>query len=362
MELNKLFRIILVIVFSPIFLFAQDGSFSNYIVIDSISNHGLVYPRKDGKIDFKTNRKGQVTVYDATQVKEFTYNKKLFDSYSFQGKKEFYERVVTGEDTLYRKGHTYLIRSNNAPLEMDRKNFRSVLKEKLNCSGDAAQFSRVIYTPSSIKNIVMLSNAGQCDLNSLRYRKFGVYAGYTFFQFNGSMVDGASLSGGSQGAMAGIFGDFPVFRRKNLYFTFDAGFISSVDALISSSSSNTYRTADIKLSGITVTPIGAKWVFNRKLSPYIRAGLTFSYLNVTSNAGYLTSTVTPSYEVNSALILIKNSAGGLYGLNTGGGIQVPISKRKNLHVELRYTYATGADFDPLNLGYSAGSIIAGFNI
>jgi len=362
MFFSKPYRILLLILFSPIFLFAQDVSFANYIVIDSTANHGLVYPRKDGKIDFKTSRIGKITVYDAIQVKEFTYNKKLFDSYSFQNKREFYERVVTGEDTLYRKGHTYLIRSNNAPLEMNRKNFRSVLKEKLNCSGDVAQFSKVIYTPSAIKNVVTLSNTGRCDLNNLRYRKFGIYAGYNFFQFNGSMVDGASLSGGGQSPTAGIFGDFPVFRRKTLYFTFDVGFISLVDALISSSSSSTYRTADVKLSGITASPIGVKWVFNKKLKPYFRAGITASYLNITSSAGYLTSTLTAASDVNSALILIKSSSGGLYGLNTGAGIQLPLGKRKNLHIELRYTYATGADFDPLTLGYFAGSLFVGFNI
>jgi hypothetical protein len=52
----------------------------------------------------------------------------------------------------------------------------------------------------------------------------------------------------------------------------------------------------------------------------------------------------------------------LYGVMSGAGVQIPYSKRKNIHLEVKWMKSLNEDLKDLSLNFSGISFTTGFSI
>jgi len=349
-----------------IFIASSTPSFSqikdlDYVLKDTIYFRGYVTQFKGGKILFQTDRKMPGFNYTANDIKEYQFQKRLFKSLSFGSNKEFVEQLATGDNNLYKKGDSFLINKGDDWILLNKSNFRTVLKERLQCS-DENIFARVRYSKSSVRNVVKLSNEGICNENNIQYRRFGVFAGYgtlshevVIYQTAGSNV---RMKSQLSSVMAGLFAEFPVYAQRKLYFTTEL-FMTHSEPMLFTDVLAQASYMKLKVNSVTI-PIGVKYAFtNTRVKPYARAAGSFSFVTI-DGPGYIV--VNESTIYTTTIRKFTKASSIFYGLHLGLGVEIPVSKRRGVFLETRYNLMPGGDFDFFSLNNSGFFFVGGFHI
>src|SRR4051812_20977299 len=79
--------------------YGQEAS-GEYIVKDSVYSQGKVLPLSKGRIQFQKSPKETPVIYNALEIKEYSYDKKVFESLIINGNQKFLKRIVFGKVKL----------------------------------------------------------------------------------------------------------------------------------------------------------------------------------------------------------------------------------------------------------------------
>ena len=106
---------------------------------------------------------------------------------------------------------------------------------------------------------------------------------------------------------------------------------------------------------------GIKWILNQsKVKMYLRAGGLLSAQLIASPTGLLEATQSGSIIEITKQDVPREAL--LYGVMSGAGVQIPYSKRKNVHLEVKWMKSSNKDLRDLSLNFSGISFNTGFNI
>jgi len=333
----------------------------DYVLKDTTHFRGYVTRLQGGKILFQTDRKLPGLNYTANDIKEYQFQKRVFKSLPFESKYVFVEQLELGDNNLYKKGDSLLINRGTDWITLTKSNFRTVLKERLQCQNENV-FSRVRYSKGSVRNAVQLSNEGKCNENNIQYRRFGVFAGYgslshevVIYHTEGSNVPMKSQVGSM---MAGVFAEFPVYTQKKLYFTTEL-FMTHSEPMLFTDVSAQASYMKLKVNSVTI-PIGVKYsLTSTRIKPYMRAAGSFSFVTIDS-PGYIV--VNESTTYTTTITKLTKTSSIFYGFHLGLGVEVPLSNRKGIFLETRYSLMPGGDFDFFSLNNSGFFFVGGFHI
>ena len=265
-------------------------------------------------------------------------------------KRVFLERLVKGELTLYyyNQGHyqTYFIETDSAVLiEVPQKKgkkvvFREILDE-LTCTcvnvEDAVRF--VSYNREAMTKLIERYN--HCELKPFPHFRYGIFAGYE----STKLISDQSSSDLSnieyqyqQGYSFGVFADIPLAASD---FSIHPEVYFSKHAF----SSNTIKgnreydfVADVTSYKLPVL-FRYSPSFNR-VRPFVNLGVIFAYSVVKNDVYY-------ERVISDSLVRLNQIISGLWldnfqlGASVGGGVEIALTYRNSLFIELRYNRLAG---------------------
>ena len=359
---KRLCACVLMLFFSVFFIYhasAQRKS-SEYIEKDSAYVQGRVTYLGSDSVKFQETRKSVPIIYTAREIKEFHADGKTYESLLTAKGVKFYRRLVAAETALYKDKRNYLLKSQNRIVQLNAKNFRSVLQEHLDINGKDKSLSKVSYTEVALRNFVEGCTKGNCNTDHFPYRKFGVFPAYNLLSFNAVTHMPLSLQGNARSVSVGVFGDFPLYLPPSLFVTAELHFISTKASLYNESQGTT-NYLGLDASGL-MAPLGVKWIFNQgRINSYMKGGALVTYMNINAPS-VLIETISTGSDINISKHDIAHKNGFFYGIHAGVGAEIPYRYRKNFHVELKYLKTANSKFDQFKMNFSGVSILAGFNI
>lgn len=332
----------------------------DYIITDSAYAQGKVLPIGKGKIQFQKTKLDQPVIYTANEIMEYGYSGNSYELLTIKSERNFYRRIVQGENNLYVDNRSFILKRKDTLTLINKKNFRTVLPGILHVSGEYQALSRLSYSKISLRNFIDLCNTGQCSSVLLPHKKIGVSAGYNFFKFNISEPGSSEFYDNTNFISMGFFAEFPLYSPRSLYLVTEINWISDKSTFYNSYQNSTDYIA-IDVSGLNA-PFGFKWMFSgSKIRPFLKAGGMMSYLNINSPTGFVQTIITGSV-VEISQREISTSSSFLFGYHSGMGIEIPLTRRKNIHIEVKYLKSFKGDFDSISLSFTGMYFSAGFNI
>jgi hypothetical protein len=331
-----------------------------YILTDSSLLQGYVRPLRNGTIEYKQTNYSQPRIFKLSDLNEYSVHGSIYEALVVNGQRDFYERMIKGNSTLYRGRGRYVIKSNGLDTPLEKNNFRSVMGSVLKCDGRDQTYSTLAWSKVALKQLVRKSNKGNCNADGLPYRKVGVYAGYNLLNYTLSTAY-FSLSGKTNAPSIGVFIDLPTYMTQFIYFTVDVNAMAAKPALYTARDN---MTTYIDLSVQHVNMQGAfKFIATKgALRPYCKLGGFVSFSNFKAKDGIIETS-----ENNSVIETTKDIFEGgkvnPFGINLAGGLEWRLNKKKNVHFEVKYMKsATIKNFSSVDLRYSNLAFLLGFNI
>jgi hypothetical protein len=342
---------------------ARPGGFerikSDYIIIDSVYRQGIASRRGVDRVQFKVRNNDPPVVYTADQVQEFSSGGQVYTSFNQNGKRIFLLRVAAGNTALYRDGSGYLLVQEGAMVRIGRSGFRQTLTDATGCGTGDRRLSRVAYSNASLRHYIGAHNAGTCDLKSFPYRKAGLYAGYSPLRFRAGFAGQLEAGAGSSAFTAGVFLDLPLFKPENLYISSDLMWLQH-NPLFYEESANVTEFAGMEISGICWSNSIKYFIARRSPGVYIGAGLPLAFLKTRTPTG-LVQTALNGDEVTTVRKAVDSSLMLLGGIQTGIGLEIPLSGRMNFHLEARYQAVFGVWNESHALNYSGLFLLGGIS-
>lgn len=342
---------------------ARPGGFervkSDYIIIDSVYRQGIASRQGADRVQFKARNNDPPVVYTADQVQEFSAGGHVYTSFNQNGVGIFLPRVAEGNTALYRDGRGYLLVQDSGMVRIERSGFRQTLAEATGCGTGDRRLSRVAYSNASLRHYIGAHNAGRCDLKSFPYRKAGLYAGYSPLRFRAGFAGGLEAGTGSAAFTAGVFLDLPLFKPENLFITSDLMWLQHKPLFHEEYGSIT-EFAGMEISGLCWSNSIKYFVARGSPCVYIGAGLPLAFLKTRTPTGLVQTTLngdevtTVRKDVDSSLMLLG-------GIQTGIGLETPLSGRMNFHLEARYQAVFGAWNQSHSLNYSGFFFLGGIS-
>lgn len=341
------------------YTYAQNNP-KGYIVKDTVFSIGKVTPRSNNRIQFQLNKRTKPVFYNKTELKEYSYDGKVFESVIINGTSKFLRKFTDGKVVLYYDKEFYAVKSDSLFLIFKRKDFRSEIGKVINCNNDNQSLQNLTYSKKSLSNFIKDYNNDICNANNFPFIKLGVQFGYNFIQFNSLYRSSIEVSDNVAAPAFGFFLDLPLYRPKSLYLTTSITWLQTKPLLYSEVGANT-NYCGLNVNGINVL-IGGKWFFTKsERGAYINSGLLFSHLDVSSPTGFV-STKTTGSVVDISQGQISKSTTLLYGFSSGVGVEVPVKGKNGFQFELKYLNPFKGTFDSMKMKYSGFSIFCGFNI
>ena len=332
---------------------------SEYVVKDSVYSTGIVIPMTNGRIQFQKNKKDKPVIYTAYEVKEYGYAGKVYESLFINGNPEFFKRIVAGTLNLYKGKRAYSIKKDSSLLSFNKKNYRSVIREYIDCERSDVSLSQLAYSKAALTNYLNQYNQYGCRGSYIPYKKFGVYLGYALLQFNVTPKNSPTLSETAGGSSISLFYDLPLYKPRTLFISTEINWLYSKPILYHETENKTNYVA-MNINGLN-SLVGVKWVvIDGKVKPYLKTGTLISFLRITSPTG-LVKTISNGSVIDIYNQDVSASNTFLYGFNSGIGLEIPFKERKNFHAELRYLKTFSGAIDSFTLDFSGFSIITGIN-
>lgn len=331
---------------------------SEYIVKDSIYSTGILTPLTNGKIQFQKSKKDKPNIYDASQIKEYGYAGKVYESLLINNNQEFFKRIVSGRVNLYKAKRSYSIKNDKGLFLLNKENYRSVIKKSIKCERSDSSLSQLTYSKAALSTYINLYNKDGCHGGDISYKKFGFYVGYDFLQFNVALDNSSKFNETAGGSSVSFFYDIPFYKPRSLFISTELNWLYSKPIFYQENENKTNYFV-LNVNGIN-SFVSLKWApLQFKVKPYLKTGALISFLNITSPTGLVRTTATKS------VIDIYNqdvsATTFLYGLSSGIGLEIPFKERKNFHIELKYLKTLSGSVDSFTMDFSGFSIITGFN-
>jgi len=339
--------------------YAQQRS-SDFIATDSSLATGFVSGLGNGKYEFKQYRNSTPVVFDANTIREFGEGGEVYESLEVGGEKVFYRRLASGPGALYQKKRSYILKLNDSLTHLTKENYRSVFEQKLVCEGGATLLTTVGYGRASMANFVNRVNRGKCTSGNLPYRRLGIYAGYNVMQLDVQFSDASSFKYKANAFVGGFFFDLPLYKPRSLFISGEV-LVSKITPSFYSEKQNRTDFAGMDVTALMV-PLGFKWVFpDSKIRPYTKAGAVVSYLKFNSNPEYFqTISNGPIIEIIQSEISATKII--QVGFQMAAGLEFPIGKRKNIHIECKYFSSYNVSEPNLEFNSSGLFLMTGFNL
>ncbi|MFM9839363.1 MAG: hypothetical protein ACKVOQ_13930 [Cyclobacteriaceae bacterium] len=335
---------------------------SEYVKTDSIYRQGDVFLVNEKKVGFQLSKKDTIAFYSPEEANEFKYDGSIYQSLYISNDRRFYQLLTLGDVSLYKGKKSYVIKKQDSLLEFNRKNFRSVIREKITFMGKDRLLSGLSYTKTSLRNFVSQCNNGNGNSDKINFNKFGTLISYSPVTFNVQLENTINIIDHKNVVLVGLFGDFPFNSNNSLSLSTELSFFKSKPSFNSETPSS-FNYIGIDLSGF-VMPVSLKWFVGKRessVNPYIKMGGVLSYFNVNSPTGFIKAKSNKSViEISTSEFSNLNSL--MYGFSSGVGIELNNGKRKRIHIELKYGAMIGSFSNSLRIGYSGFTFGIGYSI
>ena len=234
---------------------------------------------------------------------------------------------------LYEVKRQFALEVDSNLFVVNRTNYRTIITETSKLEEKESIINRLTYTQTSLRNFVNAYNQDdKRKLKQLPYRKVGAYIGYSLMRFNTTFKTSGPLQDKIGSLTAGVFYDAPLFNPQSLYLTLDLGWLHA-EPLFYYKKENTANYLALDINALNAMP-GIKWILNKsKVKMYLRAGGLLSGQLIASPTGLLEATQSGSIIETTKQDVPREAL--LYGVISGAGVQIPYSKRKNIHLEFR---------------------------
>jgi hypothetical protein len=331
----------------------------DFIATDSSLTTGKVSSLGNGKFEFRHHRKSPPILFGPNDVREYGQGDYVYESLEIRGERIFYKRLASGPATLYKNKKSYLFKFNDSLTHLDKQNYRAVFERTVVCEGGPELISTVAFNSASMANFLNRVNRGKCNQGNLPYRKFGLYAGYNLIQVNVDFNQTTSFNDGANAITIGLFFDYPVYKPRSLYVTGEL-LVTSWQVSNYEEKGNQTKYVGLDITAFVV-PLGVKWVFpDGNVKPYVKAGGAFSYLKFNSPPEYFTTTSSNGLvELNQNDIDATKSIQA--GFDAAAGLELPLGKRKNIHIECKYLNSFDVSEKTFQINCSGLFLNAGIN-
>lgn len=331
-----------------------------YISTDSSLSQGQVTPLKGERIEFRETSKKTPTIFGTEQIREYANDGAIFRSRMIDGQKKFIRLVAGGEMNLYEVKRQFAVEIDTNLVVVNRTNFRTVITKTTRLEEKDSVINKITYTKTSLRNFVNAYNRDdQRKLKRFPYRKVGAYIGYSLMRFNTTFKASGALQDRAGSPTAGVFYDAPLFNPQALYLTLDIGWLHA-EPLFYYKQGNNANYLALDINALNAMP-GIRWLLSQsKVKMYLEAGSLLSTQLISSPTGLLEAT-----QIGSIIETTKQNVGRealLYGVMCGTGMQIPYSKRKNVHIEVKWLKSFNKEWSDFSLNFSGISFTAGFNI
>lgn len=354
------FRLILAAAFlvAGFSLIAQKRT-PDYIATDSSITTGRVSSIGKGQMEFRQHRKSVPMVFGPDEIREYGSDTRVYESLLVGSDRVFYRRMAHGPVDFFGNKRSYILRIADSLIHLTKEDYRSVLSRHLVCEAGSNLTTLVGFNGASIANFVDKANHGKCTSGNLPYRKIGIYAGYNLTTVTVDFSQGATFKEGTNAMTLGVFFDYPIYRPRSLYLTGELLITSLKTSSFEEQSSQTeYLSVD--MTGFII-PLGVKWVFpDGRIKPYLKAGAVVSYLKFNSAPEYFTTSTSGSVVeiTQSDVEAIKSIQ---VGFNSAVGVELPLSKRKNIHIECKYFNSFDVSEKNFQVNCAGLFLLTGFN-
>jgi hypothetical protein len=337
---------------------AQPRYQRDYILTDTAINQGRVSIEKKGSlISYQRYNNAVPVKYGPSDVMEFATREVVYQSLSYKGIRQFFERVHKGKITLLKGRRVYIIKKDSSTVELTRQNFRAVVRENLASPGVDQSLSKLRFNDWSFRHFLRDVDSGKNNVDALDYRKVGLMSGFYSYHLNVSMARTNMSTTFSQPSIA-VFAELPVSR--SIYLGSEIHSFSA-DVLATQYSTNTNGFLSLKIDGLLALA-SAKWeLAHHRLRPYTKGGLLFSSTSVESSTGLIRTTAeNETIVIERAAVTSGRQAS--YGLHVGLGTQWNFHRKKTINLEMKFMKSFRSTFKSLTLNYSSLSILAGISI
>jgi hypothetical protein len=340
---------------------AQRGR-NEFVATETHYTQGKVLPLRNNQIQITRHSNEAPLIYNLSEIAEYGYDGKVYESLKFNGERKFFRRLVSGNVKLYKIRGGYMLRKDSTLAVFNRHNFRTVMPQFIPCEGDDYSKSRLSYSRFALRKFVTRSNDGQtCDYNRIPHSKFGAYGGLASLNFQLSDLSTRQrFSFREQVAIAGVFLDLPLYRPNTLFLTTELYWMHSSPTFFSTEGANT-GYLKLEMNNI-VSGIHAKWLLsNTRLKPYLKAGGVVALQNIDCPSGILSAKANGNVvEVIKRDMPPTTKFGA--GYSAACGFEYLLRGRKSLHMELKYINSFSQNLEYVSLNYSGLFVVAGFNI
>jgi len=230
----------------------------------------------------------------------------------------------------------------------------------MRCDSCDRALSRLQYSKGSLASFVRSYNAGIPDTRSIPSRKYGIFVGYGVTNFKATSNTRTSFDEKSPAFSVGMFGDFPQQRYRWLTISGELNWLRSSPSLYSGGTG--YDTEFFALD-MNAFNAALNFKFTTRLgpiSPYGKAGGSFSYVLVSSPTGLITTEKT-LFVVDIYKERIPNASAGVFGFQAATGIDIPLGGTRNIYLEVKYSRMSNGNYLPITMNYSTVGLVAGFN-
>lgn len=299
-------------------------------------------------------------VFSLDNVKEYRMEGEIYEALVINSKREFYHRLVTGDVSLYKRRKTYTLKSGDQLKPINRKNFKSVIASTIKCEGSDQSLSRLTFRKTPMKRILIAANEGTCNSDLIPYRKVAVTAGYSIISTSSSPNSAHNLKKTVLAPFIGLFLDLPLaFKRPGSYFSLEVSGSSFQPSYFVERPGETSFMA-LRIRAINVST-GFKFIKKTgNMRPYMKFGATSSFLHIECPTGFMTTDVAGS-TVNIKQDLMQPNDAIQIGVNGSLGLEIPIQKRQNIHVEVKYLKSLSDVSASVKLGISSFGVGVGYN-
>jgi hypothetical protein len=311
---------------------------ADYILTDTVFSQGKLVFSND-TVTFSKKK------YTAADLSEFQKSGRRYVSLSHEGIPKFYEILIAGKTSLLTREKHFSINKGDTTNVLTKENLYNELKDFFQCEEGGDFLSFVTYNQASLINSVKRYNTKGCQDGYFPYKKIGVTAGFSRLTLKGYFNDKANdFKAHSSGAFVGVFGDFPVFVKDQLFVTIEAHYLFSKFSIYSENPNALYFTEG-NVNAVTV-PFGLKWLdVSKKVKKYIKAGSVLSVVNLKTDKLY-TAWISDRDMITSVGELENPTSFGI-GVQGAVGLEIPWQEMRNINLELRFYKSFSITESPL---------------
>ncbi len=338
----------------------------DYVILgDSLQMYGDVRNYGKGKIlqddgvwhTVAGEPEGNIFSFD--WVTEYRRGDDVYKALTINGNRQMYHELVAGKTSLYKYGKHYVLKTDTQTIELNKRNYQSVLLKSLLCNGAAKSISNVAFSKLAMQRVVAGSNDGSCNLDYVSYPKFGIIGGYnrvnvTIFptQFNRSQ-------GGANAFSLGVFYEAPL-PTKRPWLSFHAetyvNLPYNVEAEYSQLELFQVRYFTMTYQSVVVSPGFKLTTTDGSIKPYLKLAPALSFTHCQSRDGV---------KVRGTDVKVVDIGPQDYmqaGFSTSAGFQFPVGHRRNILVELKHTTSNRNQRAVYEMHSTSTSLWIGFSL